>query len=102
MLGNVLLSILSCLNVLKLFSSLRACVRGEIKRQRHRSCPCDVFLMSSKVSTCFVFHQEKYKRDQEKLQAEWLKAQQDIAKNTVQQVVKDIQIYIIVKFSLVD
>lgn len=49
-----------------------------------------------------MFHQEKYKRDQEKLQAEWLKAQQEIAKNTVQQEVKDIKIYTIVKFSQVD
>lgn len=35
-----------------------------------------------------MFNQEKYKRDQEKLQAEWLKAQQEIAKNTQQQEVK--------------
>lgn len=33
---------------------------------------------------CFSI-QEKYKRDQEKLQEEWLKAQQDIAKSVDQQ-----------------
>lgn len=44
--------------------------------------------MSAELSTCFVFNQEKYKRDQEKLQTEWLKAQQEIAKNTAQQQVK--------------
>lgn len=37
---------------------------------------------------CFIFYQEKYKLDQEKLQAEWLKAQQEIAKNTEDQQVK--------------
>lgn len=44
--------------------------------------------MSSELSACFVFNQEKYKRDQEKLQAEWLKAQLEITKNTLQKEVK--------------
>lgn len=37
----------------------------------------------------FVF-QEKYKRDQEKLQEEWLKAQQEITKSVDQQEVTTI------------
>ena len=43
--------------------------------------------MTSDLSIYF-FTQEKYKRDQEKLQEEWLKAQQDITKNVDQQEVR--------------
>lgn len=67
---------------------MHVCEReGERKRQRHCNYACDASECHLN-STCFVFNQEKYKRDQEKLQAEWLKAQQEIAKNTQQQEVR--------------
>lgn len=40
--------------------------------------------MTFDLLPCF-FNQEKYKRDQEKLQEEWLKAQQEITKSVDQQ-----------------
>lgn len=61
------------------------CERGE--RQRSQSGTYSVSV-TNELLLHFIFYQEKYKRDQEKLQAEWQKAQQEIAKNTEQQQVK--------------
>lgn len=44
--------------------------------------------MTSDLSSCFIFTQEKYKRDQEKLQEEWLKAQEEIEKVTSERVLQ--------------
>lgn len=43
-----------------------------------------------KCDDLWPLHQEKYKRDQEKLQEEWLKAQQEITENVDQQEVRKV------------
>lgn len=45
-------------------------------------CNCDVVYYGWPLT---FFLQEQYKRDQEKLQEEWLKAQQEVAKSAVEQ-----------------
>lgn len=49
-------------------------------------CACGCLCCFSVLSACFFFSiQEKYKRDQEKLQEEWVNAQKDISKSPNQQ-----------------
>lgn len=46
---------------------------------------CGILVVYPCVRVFFFSVQEKYKRDQEKLQEEWEKAQNDISKSPVQQ-----------------